>query len=196
MTALDAGRTACSSVWGCVLIGGASRRMGHPKHLIKQDGMTWLEMAVSRLAKKVEKVVVSGGGKIPASLEGIPVIPDIPGLHGPLAGILSVMRWNQDVSWLVIACDQPAIRAEAYDWLLGVRNVDVMAILPDLLGNGHVEPLLAYYDCRCRSFFEEIVESGTNRTADIVGKPGVITPSPPAHLHESWRNVNTPEDLG
>ena len=196
MTALGAGKAYCSPVWGCVLIGGASRRMGHPKHLIEQEGMTWLERAVSRLNKKVEKVVISGEGKIPAALQGIPVIPDVPGLYGPLAGILSVMRWNPEVSWLVTACDQPAIRDEALDWLFGCRNADVVAILPDLQGNGYVEPLLAYYDCRCRSYFEEIAESGTNKTSDLAGRPGVITPSPPLHLHECWRNVNTPQELG
>lgn len=191
-----AGESYCSPVWGCVLIGGASRRMGRPKHLIKQNGITWLERAVSRLKMKVEKVVISGGGEIPATLKKLPVILDIPGPHGPLAGILSVMRWNKDVSWLVTACDQPAIRGEALDWLLDSRTADIVAILPDLLGNGYVEPLLAYYDCRCRTFFEEIAENGSSRIADLAGRPGVITPSPPAHLHECWRNVNTPRELG
>jgi molybdopterin-guanine dinucleotide biosynthesis protein A len=170
--------------------------MGRPKHLIEQDGKTWLEMTVAKLEKKVEQVVISGGGEIPENLAGLPVIQDIPGPHGPLAGILSVMRWKKDVSWLVTACDQPAIREEALDWLLGVRNADVVAILPDLLGNGYVEPLLAYYDCRCRFFFEEIVVNGSSRIADLAGRPGVTTPSPPAHLHECWRNVNTPLELG
>ena len=185
----------CSAVWGCVLIGGESRRMGRPKHLIEQGGLTWLEIAVSKLDKKVEKVVISGGGEIPTALGGIPVIQDVPGLHGPLAGILSIMRWNPEVSWLVTGCDQPDIRDEALDWLLGVRNEDIVAILPDLQGNGLVEPLLAYYDCRCRHYFEELAERGTNRTSELVGRPGVITPSPPHHLHDCWRNVNTPEEI-
>ena len=33
-------------VWGCVLIGGRSRRMGRPKHLIEAGGCSWLERTV------------------------------------------------------------------------------------------------------------------------------------------------------
>lgn len=185
----------CLPVWGCVLIGGASTRMGRPKHLIKQDGRTWLEAAVSRLNKSCDRVVISGKGEIPPALGSIPVIPDDPGLHGPIAGILSVMRWNPAVSWVVIGCDQPEISAAAVDWLLAYRNENMLAILPDLKGDGYVEPLLAYYDCRCRSYLEEIVARKIFRISKMIGRDGIMTPSPPVHLHDAWRNVNTPEEL-
>jgi len=79
-------------IWGCVLIGGRSSRMGQPKHLLLQEGTTWLERAVSKLTAKVEQVVISGSGSIPASLTDLSRVPDAPGLAGPLAGILAVMR--------------------------------------------------------------------------------------------------------
>jgi molybdopterin-guanine dinucleotide biosynthesis protein A len=182
-------------VWGCVLIGGASRRMGRPKHLIGGEGDTWLERAVAKLRRRFTGVVISGRGRLPAALADLPVIEDEPGLRGPLAGILSVMRWKPDVSWVMIGCDQPEIRLEAIDWLLACRNGTVRAILPDLRGDGHVEPLLAYYDCRCREYLEEIAAGGSFRISEMKGRAGVITPSPPAALRRSWRNVNRPEEL-
>lgn len=182
-------------VWGCVLIGGKSTRMGTPKHLLERGGVTWLELIVSKLRERTGLVVISGSGKVPAALHGIPVVRDIPGLQGPLAGILGIFRSFPGVSWLVAACDMPDIEVEALDWLLGQRGPDVRAILPDLDGDGKVEPLLAYYDQRCLGILEKIASTGVMRPAGLVGCAGVITPQPPVSLRSAWRNLNSPEDV-
>ncbi len=182
-------------VWGCVLIGGRSRRMGRPKHLLRQEGRTWLEGSVAKLQDKVDRVVISGKGDIPASLSDVPCIPDAPGLAGPLAGVLSVLRWQPYVSWLVTACDQPYMQPEALDWLLASRRPGVWAILPDLLGGGRPEPLLAYYDFRCRDYLEDIAASGRFRLGSLSGRSAVLSPRPPGHLHQSWLNINMPGEI-
>lgn len=184
-----------SPVWGCVLIGGASSRMGRPKHLIVQNGCTWVEATIGKLRAKFDQVVISGKGEVPVFLDDIPVIEDAPGLKGPLAGILSVMRWQPEASWLVVGCDQPEINEAAIDWLLSFRNKNVKAVLPVLHPGGQVEPLLAYYDCSCRSYLEEIAARNSYRIWELKGRSGVVTPTPPAHLHRAWHNVNTPEEL-
>ncbi|CAK8723032.1 Molybdopterin-guanine dinucleotide biosynthesis protein B [Candidatus Electrothrix laxa] len=182
-------------VWGCVLIGGKSTRMGRPKHLIQEKDKTWLEHAVETLAPKVDQVVLSGSGEIPASLAALPRVPDAPGLAGPLAGILSVMRWQRAVSWLVMACDQPDVQPESLDWLLAQRQPGIRAVLPDLLGNGHLEPLLAWYDFRCRPQLEKIAASGSLRISRLAHQAGIRHFQPPEHLHSSWRNINTPDEV-
>ena len=181
--------------WGCILIGGKSRRMGRPKHLIKRDNKTWLEHAVDKLSPLVDQVVLSGQGAIPDALATLPRIPDTPGLAGPLAGLLAVMRWQPAVSWLVTACDLPDIRPESLQWLLDSRRPGIRAILPDLQGNGHIEPLLAWYDFRCRVYLEHIAASGSLRISQLAGQPGIHHLQPPEHLVASWRNVNTPGEL-
>ena len=182
-------------VWGCVLIGGRSTRMGSPKHLLRHAGLTWLELIVEQFRGQVERVVLAGQGEIPSSLVSLPVIPDAPGLMGPLAGVLAVFRQYSQCSWLVAACDLPRLEGEALSWLLGCRGPGVRAVLPDLMGDGQVEPLLAYYDCSCRDLLEEIAASGSYKLSGLVGRPGIITPQPSAHLLGSWRNMNRPEDI-
>ena len=182
-------------VWGCVLIGGRSSRMGRPKHLIRKNNLTWLEHAVNILAPKVEQVVISGSGMIPESLAALPRVPDAPGLAGPLAGILSVMRRQRAVSWLVMACDQPDMQPESLDWLLAQRRPGIRAVLPDLLGDGHLEPLLAWYDFRCRLQLESIAASGSLKISRLANQIGIRHFQPPEHLHRSWRNVNTPDQM-
>lgn len=182
-------------VWGCVLIGGKSVRMGFPKHLLERQGVTWLEVIVKKLRECTEQVVISGEGTIPKSLHDIPVVKDVEGVVGPLAGILAVMRKYPDVSWLVTACDMPDIKTAALDWLLGHLVPGITAILPGLNDDGLVEPLLAYYDKSCIKLIERIVEQGSLRPGSLVGHKGVLTPRVPAALHSSWRNVNFPEDM-
>lgn len=182
-------------VWGCVLIGGRSARMGTPKHLLHRDGLTWLELIVRQLQGQVEQVVLVGQGEIPVSLARLPVVADAPGLQGPLAGVLAVFRHRPRVSWLVAPCDLPFLEREALEWLLGCRGPEVRAVLPDLMGKGQIEPLLAYYDCSCRDLLEELAAGGQNRLSGLAGRRGIVTPQPPVHLRSSWRNLNRPEDL-
>jgi molybdopterin-guanine dinucleotide biosynthesis protein MobB len=182
-------------VWGCLLIGGKSSRMGRAKHLIEADSTTWLEKAVFKMASHVQQVVLSGKGEVPDSLAALPRIPDIPGLAGPLAGMLAVMRWQPAVSWLVMACDLPAVQPESLQWLLERRSPGVRAILPDLNGNGHIEPLLAWYDYRCQSLLENIAGSGSLRISGLAGRQGICHFQPPKELHPSWQNINTPAEL-
>ncbi len=182
-------------VWGCVLIGGKSSRMGQPKHLLQQDGKTWLERAVVKLQAKVQQVAISGSGFIPESLASLPRIPDAPNLAGPLAGILAVMRWQPSVSWLVTACDLPDVQPESLAWLLEQRKLGRRAILPQLASDRPLEPLLAWYDFRCRPLLENLAASGSLRLNRLAQQDGICSLLPPAHLHHSWRNVNTPEEL-
>ncbi|NLX19382.1 MAG: molybdenum cofactor guanylyltransferase [Desulfobulbus sp.] len=182
-------------VWGCVLIGGKSRRMGRAKHLLEQDGLTWIERTVHLLETTVEEVVIAGAGELPRSLDYVPRVEDVSGVGGPLAGILAVFRRYPLVSWLITACDQPDISASAIRWLLDQRGQGVMAVLPALAADGRLEPLFAYYDRQCYELLETMAARGEFRLSDLRTKAGVITPQPPIGLQHCWRNVNTPQEL-
>jgi molybdopterin-guanine dinucleotide biosynthesis protein A len=178
-----------------MLIGGKSRRMGVPKHLLVQEGLTWAERTVHLLGQLVQQVIVAGAGVLPPSLLSLPRVADVEGLAGPLAGILAALRAYPEVSWLVVACDQPDMHQEALQWLLACREPGVLAVMPDVAGNGRVEPLLAYYDRSIRPILEEMATSGHLRMNRLQSLPGVKTPRPPLPLRTAWRNINTPVDL-
>jgi molybdopterin-guanine dinucleotide biosynthesis protein MobB len=182
-------------LFGCLLIGGKSSRMGRPKHLIEQNGTTWIEAAVAKLQGQVSQVVLAGSGEIPEALNYLPRVSDVPGLVGPLGGLVSVLRWQPMVSWLVAACDQPDISAQAISWLKTQRCPGIRAVLPDLAGDGYLEPLLAWYDFRTIRLLEELAAGGNFRLSSLAGQFGVVSPRPPLKLHGAWRNVNTPGEL-
>lgn len=182
-------------VYGCVLIGGQSRRMGRPKHLINTDGMTWLECSIERLKPLVDQVVLVGAGDVPEHLTPYTRLPDLAGVKGPLAGLLATMRWNPDVSWLVSACDMPEISDAALRWLLSCRAPGVWATLPDLEGKGYVEPLLAHYDLRSRELLENLLVQQCYAPSALVPHDKIRSPMPPAELINAWRNINTEAEL-
>ncbi len=184
-----------TKVWGCVLIGGQSRRMGTPKHLLQRsDGNTWLEHAVGVLTPYTQQVVLSGPGHIPEQLSDMERLTDIPGIGGPLSGILSACRWQPHVSWIVLACDMPDVTGDAVKWLLDQRTVGTWGIVPVDQKNRR-QPLLAYYDCRSASLFEQISDSGSLQIGEISSRSKIDTPHIPESLAGSWRNVNTPKEL-
>ncbi len=190
---LSGGKTP---VWGCILIGGKSSRMGQPKHLITDDcGKTWLEHAVDILTPFVDRVVLSGNGVLPEPLAGISRLADIPGVVGPLTGILAAVRWQPRVSWLLTACDMPQISVEAVEWLLSHRRSGCWGCVPRMIESTHFEPLFAWYGTRAAELFEGQAMSGDMRMSSVARHPKIMNPVIPELLRYGWENVNTPEQL-
>lgn len=183
-------------VWACILIGGKSSRMGQPKHLITgENGRTWLEKTIELLQPSVAGIVVSGKGQLPEPVADTIRLADIPGVVGPLAGILSACRWQPQVSWLIVACDMPGITAAAVQWLLAGRRAGCWGRVPRLAGSDHCEPLFAWYDCRAARLFEEQLCAGKLRIGEVAGHPRIDTPIVPEPLRHAFLNVNTPAEL-
>jgi len=183
-------------VWGCILIGGKSSRMGQPKHLLTDDfGKTWLEHIVDILKPSVDGIAISGDGALPDSLTGMPRLVDIPGVVGPLTGILAASRWLPQVSWLLVACDMPYISAETVEWLLSHRRPGDWGCVPRMREASHFEPLFALYDPRATVLFERQALSGDMRMSSVARHPKIKNPVIPELLRYGWENVNTPEQL-
>jgi len=183
-------------VWGCVLIGGQSSRMGRPKHLLtSRQGVTWLERTVGLLRPLVADLVISGNGDVPQSLRNLIRLSDVPGVAGPLSGILAAMFSYPEVSWLLVACDMPDIHEDAVRWLLARRRPGVWGTIPRLQEGSKVEPLFAMYDFRCAYLFQDLARTGCLRIGMLAGNSKIETPLVPESLRSSWRNVNSVRDL-
>lgn len=182
-------------LFGCVLIGGKSTRMGRAKHLIITGGETWLERIVRTMQIVTDRCVIAGAGIIPDSLPSIPRLLDIPDGSGPLAGVLTAMRWAPQASWLVAACDQPHIHRQAVEWLIAARTPGKWITLPRLAGADRVEPLLALYDPRARPILEELNANREFSLQRLATHVKVQTPTPPDSLVSAWTNINTEQEL-
>jgi molybdopterin-guanine dinucleotide biosynthesis protein MobB len=180
---------------GGVLIGGASARMGTPKHLLTtRGGTTFVEHVVAALRPHVQAVVLLGAGELPTALAGLPRLADPPGLSGPLAGIVAALRWAPRHALLACASDLPLAGPATFSWLLDERRPGRWAVMPSL-APGLVEPLLAVYEPQARALLETLAAAGRLAPRGIAGHPAVATPAPPPPLIRAFTNVNTPADL-
>lgn len=183
-------------VWACVLIGGRSSRMGRPKHLIREDnGTTWLERTTDILRPLVDGLVVSGAGLLPEKLSSITRLADVPGVAGPLTGVLAASRWQPMVTWLLVACDMPHISTEAVQWLLSGRKSGCWGRVPSLGEKDHREPLFAWYDFRAAHLFENQLYSGNLRIGGAAAHPKIENPVIPESIRYAWQNFNSPEQI-
>src|ERR1035437_38083 len=95
-------------IFGLILAGGYSRRMGQDKALLEFHGKPQIKHIYDLLHKYCSKVFLSKR-KYQKAYHGIASINDSDEFshQGPLAGILSAMKKYPDADWLVVACDLP-----------------------------------------------------------------------------------------
>lgn len=185
-----------AEVWACVLIGGRSSRMGRPKHLIEDGkGTTWLERTTEILYPLVDGLVVSGNGMLPEKLSSVTRLPDIPGVVGPLTGVIAASRWQPLVTWLLVACDMPHISTESVQWLLSERRAGAWGKVPRLAETDHCEPLFAWYDFRAAQLFEDQMYKGNLRIGGAAAHPKIENPVVPSSFRYAWQNFNSPDQV-
>lgn len=186
--------TPTEPVYGLVLSGGKSRRMGRDKALLEYAGETQLERAVRLLEKHLERVYVS----VRADQVDDPVrrrfeqVVDRYTDIGPAAGILSALEQHPDVAWLVLACDLPNVDDDTIATLLRSRAEQPFTAFCSS-HDGLPEPLCAIFRPQARTIVAGFVENGIvcprkmllRSDTQLLGLPD------PAALD----NVNTPEDL-
>lgn len=182
----------------CILIGGMSRRMGQPKHLILTDrGVTWLEQTVALFEPFVKRLVISGRGELPPALCRCERTSDYEGAQGPLAGIIGAMQTYPEADWLVVACDMISISSPAVSWLLreAGKRCDAAGIIPENPKTGKYEPLFAYYRKEACEVLKQMASQGNFRVSPLGEHPQFQCAPIPSELASCWLNVNDPQTL-
>ncbi len=186
---------APEAVWGLVLAGGKSRRMGSDKALLRQDGETQLSRAVNLLQDRLERVFVSTRAEQDGDAERgkFARIVDRYDDMGPLAGILSAMDSNNEVSWLVLACDLPNIDPATIQYLLDHCSPEHVATAFNSVHDGLPEPLCAIYRPPARPIIDAFAEQGIICPRKILlnSDTHLLEQPHPGALH----NINSPDDL-
>lgn len=190
-----AGNFIKRSVYGLVLAGGQSRRMGRDKALLDRGGRSQLAFAVELLGGCVDRVFVSTREqqKDEAERRQFDQIVDRYDDLGPVAGILSAMDEYPDVDWLVMACDLPNIDSRTVLYLLDHRATSKPFVAYASSFDGLPEPLCALYRQGSDGVVRSFVDDGVHCPRKIMIRSDTLLidqPNPRA-----LDNVNTPDDL-
>ncbi len=182
-------------LYGLVLAGGRSRRMGQDKALLDRGGQSQLEYAYSLLDAVTTRCFVStrADQAEDETRSRFPRIADKYDDLGPAAGILSAMEEHPEADWLVIAIDLPNLDSDALDYLIANSPTDKPFTAYRSSYNDLPEPLCAIYrrgsDAIVRGFVDEGIKCP--RKMLIRSDTALLAQPDPASLD----NINTPEDL-
>jgi len=136
-------------VTGVILNGGASRRLGPDKTLLRIGGRTLIERTLDTFAALFDEILVVGRPEAcPAHPALTRALADaVPGA-GPLAGVFTGLREMSRPFGFFAACDMPRLNAEVVHSQIEVlRTAPTYAVVP--AWNGLWEPLHALYSQDC-----------------------------------------------
>lgn len=183
------------ALFGLVLAGGKSRRMGHDKALLLREGQSQLSYVASLLEQCTDRAFVSArpDQQHDSERSRFATIADRYEGIGPVAGILSAMDEHPDVDWLVVACDLPNIDAQTLEHLVAERSADQPFTAYLSTHDGLPEPLCAIYAAGSDAVLREFVDDGIvcPRKILINSDTALLAQPNPAALD----NINTPDDL-
>ncbi len=181
-------------VYGIVLTGGASRRMGKDKATLDVGGVPLARRAAEALSAATSLALEVGPGTT-----GLPSVNEEPRGSGPLAAVVAgwtelVRRSGEKQPAVVLACDLPAVTPGLVAWLAG-RPGDA-SVVPVV--DGVPQPLCARWAVVDLERAGALLAGGERSLRQVFG-PGTefVTEDEVdrAAGRGLTRDVDTPEDL-
>jgi molybdopterin-guanine dinucleotide biosynthesis protein A len=182
-------------LYGLVLAGGKSRRMGQDKSVIKWHGNPQRYFIADLLEGLCEDVFISCRAEQVDEIDNhYKTLPDAYENTGPLAGILSAFKAHPDRAWLVVACDLPLLDKPTLEYLIQHRDAHSIATTFKSPHDGLPEPLITIWEPTSQPVLLSFLQDGFTcpRKALIRNEERVKILTPPTP--HALMNANTPED--
>jgi molybdenum cofactor guanylyltransferase len=181
-------------LFGLVLAGGKSLRMGQDKGAISYHGKPQREYLAELLASVCEKTFLSCRTEQAEEWQSnFPLIPDAFLGLGPFGAILSAFQQYPDAAWVVLACDLPHFGPKHLNQLVNGRNSSKVATSFRSPFDQFPEPLAAIWEPRAYPVLLQFLAQGYScpRKPLINSDIALLEPEDP----QSLDNVNLPEEL-
>ncbi len=182
-------------LFGLVLAGGKSVRMGYDKSTIKWHGKEQRYFMADLLKDVCDEVFISCRAEQQNQIDKTykTLVDNYEG-GGPLIGILSAFRSLPHVAWLITACDLPLLDFSTLQYLVNNRDTSLMATTFKSPFDGLPEPLITIWEPSSFERLQTHIADGFTcpRKALIRNDSLVkllIPPNPDALM-----NANTPRD--
>lgn len=184
------------SLYGLVLAGGKSVRMGRDKGLIDWHGKPQRYYLADLLANICSQTYISCRTDQVSAINkaGYSALPDSVDAKSQYGAILSAMSAHPSAAWLVVACDLPYVDAKALQSLIAMRDTSKLATAYyDPLSN-LPEPLIAIWEPKSKELLIKKYAEGIScpRKFMILSGGDVKPVKPP--LAKYITNVNTKID--
>jgi molybdopterin-guanine dinucleotide biosynthesis protein A len=182
-------------LYGLVLAGGRSSRMGRDKAALEYHGRAQLQRAHDLLEKLVTRTFIS----VRADQTADPLrarfaqIVDAGDVEGPAAGISAAQKVHPEAAWLVLACDLPWLDIATLQLLIARRDPTRMATAFRSRHDGLPEPLCAIYEPAAAPALQTFLATGRNCPRKLLINSDTLLLDQPDT--KALDNVNTPQEL-
>jgi molybdopterin-guanine dinucleotide biosynthesis protein A len=180
-----------SKIYGLVLAGGLSKRMGEDKSEMVYRQLPQYEHVAVMLQKFCDEVFISvrnPAGKHTA----FPILPDQFASEGPIAGILTALAAHPDGTWVTAPVDMPALNEPTVEFLLANRSSRHKVTCFRNSEGQHPEPLLGVWEPGVFSLLLEYYHRGGRSVRTFMEGCGVNLLNAP--YPQAIVNINTPEE--
>jgi len=179
-----------SDLWGLVLAGGLSRRMGKDKGLLEFHGLpqvVWLWQQLDALCECAH-VSVNAGQSDLEPYANLPMIVDETTGIGPASGLVSAWAAHPEVAWLVVAVDMPFVDGDTLRPLIEARRPGMHATAYKN-SDGILEPLCTIWELAAQPLLAERIRTGDTSLRGFLeaGRVSILTPP----VAVSLTNINS-----
>jgi molybdopterin-guanine dinucleotide biosynthesis protein A len=196
---------------GFILAGGASRRMGSPKHELMIEGETLLARTLRRARRVAHPVIVLGlpervraldagatasGAALDLATEVLR--DDLPG-RGPLGAIYTGLRHTHTEFNLFLSCDLPFIEPRYLAYVTAIAQAAQADVTLARTPHEGYQPLAAIYRRRSLAAVRRSLERGQNKVTGFFPWVRIRVIESPELARAGFRqsifdNLNTRED--
>ncbi len=182
-------------LYGLILAGGKSLRMGHDKSVIEWHGKEQRYYVADMLRGVCSDVFISCRKEQQGEIDThYKTLPDTVVGSGPLIAILSAFKAHPNVAWLVVACDLPLLDLSTLKYLIDNRVTSSIATTFSSPFDGLPEPLITIWEPASHDALLAHVADGFScpRKGLIRNESRVRILTPPNP--DALLNANTPEE--
>jgi molybdopterin-guanine dinucleotide biosynthesis protein A len=190
-----------NNILGVILAGGKSRRFGEDKNYVKLGDKTLLEHVLSKISNKfAETLIVSSYNEEIKKLDNITVIPDCLEDLGPLAGVLSSMKWvkknKKHYKWVAtFPSDTPFFETSIIeDYKKRTNKND--SLLYFVKSNNKRHNIFGLWSIDLLETLEnDLINNNFRKVEEWANKIGVKTIDIKIKKYDPFFNINTKEDF-
>ena len=190
-----------NNILAVVLAGGKSKRFGEDKNQIKLGEKTLLEHVLSKINNKFEEILIVSSHNLEIKKsENITIIPDCFDDFGPLAGVLSSMKWvrenQKQYKWVAtFPSDTPFFETsiiEEYKKRININDSSLYFIK----SNNKRHNIFGLWSIDLLDVLEDDLKNNNFRKVeDWADKIGVKTIDIKVNEFDPFFNINTKEDF-
>tara|TARA_B110001450_G_scaffold243232_1_gene254327 strand:+ start:422 stop:1042 length:621 start_codon:yes stop_codon:yes gene_type:complete len=190
-----------NNILGVILAGGKSKRFGKDKNHIKLDNKTLLEHVLFKINNKFKEIlIVSSDNQEIKKIKNVIVIPDCLNDFGPLAGVLSAMKWikenQKQYNWVAtFPSDTPFFETSIIEEYKKRSNIND-SLLYFVKSNNKRHNIFGLWSIDLLKTLEnDLIKNNFRKVEDWANKIGVKTIDIEIKEFDPFFNINTKEDF-